>query len=445
MNQRQIEPASQAGLAARSTAIAVLAQVLDRHIPLDDAFATAVTENLPGKTASRDRAFARALVTTALRRLGQIDDALSRFMEKPLPRKAGPTRHILRLGLAEILFLDTKPHATVHCAVALAAQDGMARHYKALVNAVLRRATQTKTEIVAPQDAPRLNTPDWLWDGWCTAYDQAIVRAIAQVHLTEPYLDLTVADPNKRQEWADKLEAVILPTGTLRRRLGGLVDELPGFAEGAWWVQDAAAALPATFLGDVRHRTIIDLCAAPGGKTAQLAAAGAHVIAIDRSKARHAVMRQNIDRLGLEVQLILDDAATWQAPELASHVLLDAPCTATGTIRRHPDLPYLKKPQDVAALAQQQKRLLGHAAALLAPGGLLVFCTCSLDPAEGPDIITTFLDQHKAYERLPLAPQDVSGCAEFITRDGDLRTLPCHWPDSGGLDGFYAARLVRTH
>ncbi len=443
MNDRQIEPESQAGLAARSAAIAVLTQILIDRTLLDDAFAASVREGRLRDAQSRDRAFTRALVATTLRRLGQIDDVLGHFVERPIPRRAGPTRQILRLSTAEILFLKGKPHAAVNSAVTLANQDSQAHHYKSLVNAVLRRVAEAGAAIVENQDAARLNTPDWLWARWNETYGPATARAIAETHLSEPPLDLTVKDPDTADRWVDMLNATILPTGTLRRTLGGQVDTLAGFTEGAWWVQDAAAALPVRLLGNVRGQTVLDLCAAPGGKTAQLAAAGAHVIAVDQSQARLGLVRQNFERLGLKAELVAGDAGTWRVQTPVSHLLLDAPCTATGTIRRHPDLPHLKKPEDVSALAQEQRRLLDNARNLLAPGGTLVFCTCSLEPEEGPELIASFLADHNDFARLPLEPKEVGGFAEFVTEEGDLRTLPCHWPDLGGLDGFYAARLKR--
>ncbi|MGH6969811.1 MAG: RsmB/NOP family class I SAM-dependent RNA methyltransferase, partial [Stellaceae bacterium] len=254
-------------------------------------------------------------------------------------------------------------------------------------------------------------------------------------------LDLTVkAD---RDAWAAKLEAKILPTDTLRRAPGGTVENLPGYAEGTWWVQDAAAALPARLFGKLDGATIADLCAAPGGKTAQLAAAGAHVIALDSSAPRLQRLRDNLARLKLTAECVTADAASWQPTEKLRFILLDAPCTATGAARRHPDVPHLKSLADVTRLAAQQDRLLANAIQALAPNGRLVYCVCSLEAEEGPTRIARLLDEGAPVERRPISPAEIGGLAECITPDGDLRTLPSHCAEEGGLDGFYACRLAR--
>jgi 16S rRNA (cytosine967-C5)-methyltransferase len=222
------------------------------------------------------------------------------------------------------------------------------------------------------------------------------------------------------------------------------VTALPGFDEGGWWVQDAAAALPARLLGDVAGKRVVDLCAAPGGKTAQLAAAGAEVIAVDRSAPRMARVRENLARLGLKAECVVADAVTWRSSAPVEAILLDAPCSATGTARRHPDILRLKSPKDVAKLARLQDRLLAAAGEMLTPGGRLVYCTCSLQAEEGPDHIAAFLDGDAPFERDPLRSGEIAGADNFVTEPGDLRTTPAAWPERGGLDGFYAARLVRS-
>ena len=215
----------------------------------------------------------------------------------------------------------------------------------------------------------------------------------------------------------------------------------------AWWVQDAAAALPARLLGDVRSKAVADLCAAPGGKTAQLAAAGAHVTAVDRSLPRLNRLRDNLARLGLQANVVRADATLWES-EPFDAILLDAPCLATGTIRRHPDIPWLKSEADLPKLSSLQSRLLDRAAALLKPGGTLIYCTCSLEPQEGEQAVTALLERNADLRRRPIVADEVGGLADVLTPDGDLRTLPCHLPDPdprmAGLDGFYAARIVRN-
>jgi 16S rRNA (cytosine967-C5)-methyltransferase len=349
---------------------------------------------------------------------------------------------MLRLGIAQLLFLRTPPHAAVATTVDLAEARGFISH-KGLVNAVLRRLSQEGATLAQAHDAPRLNTPDWLWESWTRAYGEEGGRAIATAHLKEAPLDLTAR--RDVEHWRDRLEATLLPTGTLRRAAGGAITSLPGYAEGAWWVQDAAAAIPARLLGSIEGMRVIDLCAAPGGKTAQLAATGAIVTAIDRSQRRLDRLVSNLTRLALRAEAIVADAVTWRPPERVKAVLLDAPCTATGAIRRHPDVPRLKTPDDVARLAAVQERLLSAALEMLAPGGTLVYCTCSLEPAEGALQVTKLLHAGAPIRRLPVRADEVGGLAEFLTPEGDLRTLPSHLPQHDGIDGFYAARLTRTH
>src|SRR3984957_5830794 len=351
---------------ARSVAIDLVGAVLRRKRPLDDA----IEDNLDmAALPTRDRAFARLLVATVLRRLGQIDALIAHCLNTPLPPRAAVVHDMLRLGIAQLLFLRTPAHAAVATTVDLAEARGFISH-KGLVNAVLRRLSQEGPGLVEVQDAARLNTPDWLWQSWSRAYGEAGCRAIATAHLKEAPLDLTVrSDP---QGWGNLLEANILATGTLRRVAGGAITALPGYAEGAWWVQDAAAAIPARLMGNISGKRAIDLCAAPGGKTAQLAAAGAIVTAIDRSQRRLDRLISNLHRLDFSVEAIVADAAVWQPRGKSAGILLDAPCTATGAIRRHPDVPHLKSPDDVARLAVVQERLLAAAGEMVAPGGTLV-------------------------------------------------------------------------
>lgn len=437
--------AAPAGLGARRAALALLGGVLHARRPLDDLLAEAAESGPLAGLDPRDRAFARLLAATTLRRLGEIDAALARFLDRPLPPRAGAAEDILRLGACQILFLGTPAHAAVASAVELAAEEGGARHFRGLVNAVLRRIGALPPESLRapPQEAGRRNTPDWLFASWVRAYGEATAAAIANAHLRDPPLDLSLKIPAEAELWAARLEARILPTGTLRRPVGGRIEALPGFAEGAWWVQDAAAALPARLLGPVRGRRVLDLCAAPGGKTAELAAAGAEVTAVDWSEARLGRLRANLDRLGLRADCIAADLRTWRPPRPADLVLLDAPCSSTGTIRRHPDIPHIKTPADIAALSATQDALLDAAVTMLAPGGTLVYCTCSLEPEEGPQRIAALLARGAPLRRQPIAAAEIGGLAEAVTPEGDLRSLPCHWAEIGGLDGFYACRLVK--
>ena len=389
----------------------------------------------------RDVAFARLLLLTTLRRLGQIDAFLAGLMDRPLPARRGPVQDVLRLGIAQLAFLETPAHAAVASTVALAQGQRLAP-YRGLVNAVLRRASREHGAI-AVLDAPRLNTPDWLWQSWTQAYGDARCRAIAETHWKEPPLDLSpLTDTEDRAEaLCAALAAERLPGGTLRLRGAGEVTRLAGYAAGEWWVQDAAAALPARLFGPVAGKPVLEIGAAPGGKTAQLAAAGARVTAVDRSAPRLARLRENLARLRLEAEIVEADALDWRPAAPADAVFLDAPCTATGTIRRHPDIPYGRRPADVARLADLQSRLLARAAAMVAPGGLLVYASCSLQPEECERQVDAFLAAAPHFARQPVHLGELAGVSEAITTAGDLRTLPCHWAKDGGMDGFYAARL----
>jgi len=432
-------PAAPPSTSARALAFDTLGAVLEQKRPLDD-----VLEGNPDRDrlAPRDRGFARLLVATTLRRLGQIDRIIDGCLDKPLPRRAAAVRQLLRLGVCQLLFLETPPHAAVDTTVELiAGRGGGEAGFKGLINAILRRVDRERAAWLERTAEPALNTPAWLWESWAATYGIERTGEIAAAHLREPPLDLT--PKSDAAGWRDRLGATLLPTGGLRLALDGPIESLPGFAEGAWWVQDAAAALPARLLGDVAGRRVVDLCAAPGGKTAQLAAAGADVIAVDRSAPRLERLRSNLTRLGLNAAISIADATLWQPDQPADAVLLDAPCSATGTIRRHPDVPWLKQPNDVAKLTALQARLLQAALTMVRPGGLIVFCTCSLQPEEGPAHIDALLRNDAPVERVPIQPGEVGGLDSLIDTNGDLRTLPCHLSELGGIDGFFAARLRR--
>src|SRR5215468_1811482 len=394
---------------ARHVALDLIGAVLRRKRPLDDAIEDSAEMH---QLSGRDRAFARLLVATVLRRLGQIDALIADCLNMPLAARAALVHDILRLGVAQLLFLRTPPHAAVATSVDIAQSRGFMSH-KGLVNAVLRRLSVEGPERVEEQDAPRLNTPDWLWRSWSRTYGEATARAIATAHLREAPLDLTLRED--AETWRATLDGVLLPTGTLRRAAGGALASLPGYAEGAWWVQDAAAALPARLFGDVAGHDVIDLCAAPGGKTAQLATAGARVTAVDRSPRRLERLVANLKRLDLAVEAVGADALTWRPPRPAEAVLLDAPCSTTGAIRRHPDVPHLKSPEDVARLSMVQENLLLAAIDMVQPDGTLVYCTCSLEPEEGPDRIESLLRSGMPVMRKRIEPVEIGAGQEWIT------------------------------
>ena len=405
----------------RTAAFDLLTAVLDRGRPIEEAL-----DALPVLDA-RDRAAAHRLAASVLRRLGTLDAVLEPFLTKRPPL---PVRHVLRLGAAAVLLLDAPPHAAVATAVDLARSKGLAP-FAGLVNAVLRRVCTGGVTALGELDAPRLDTPSWLWSAWGRD-----ARSIAIAHQHEAPIDLTLAPAASAPEGGTEL-----PTGSWRYPPGTRVAELAGFAEGSFWVQDAAAALPAQMLEARNGELIADLCAAPGGKTAQLAASGARVIAVERDAKRIDRLRENLTRLGLHLDIVHADATSWQPPDLLDAVLLDAPCSATGTIRRHPDVLHIKRASDIGALTKLQDKLLDAACAMLRPGGRLVYAVCSLLPAEGAARIDA------AIARLPLRlvpiPTDGYGVPEAVTGDSTLRTTPALWPERGGMDGFFAARLER--
>lgn len=388
-----------------------------------------------------ERAEAHRLADLTLRRLGEIEAALGRFVERMPEGRAG---HILRLMAAELLFAGTAPHAAVDSAVRLArAARGTAR-LAGLVNAVGRRLADAGRAVLAEHDAARLNTPDWLWEALVADWGEGRARAIAEAHLRVPPIDLTPADPARAAALAAALGAELLPTGTLRLGARAQLSALPGYGEGQWWAQDAAAALPARLIPAPAGRRVLDLCAAPGGKTMQLAAAGAQVTAVDASAERMKRLGANLMRTGLGAEQVVADVLEWEPAEAFEAVLLDVPCSATGTIRRHPDVARRHAGLDLAALAGLQGRLLARAAGWVAPGGVLVFCSCSLMRAEGEAVVAEFLARHEGFRRLPVAPGEAGIPEEFVSAEGDLRTLPDLWPGRGGLDGFFAARLLRA-
>jgi 16S rRNA (cytosine967-C5)-methyltransferase len=436
------------GLAARRIAADILDGVLRRKIALDEQLSGKGAHPGLAALADRDRALMRRLAATVLRRLGTLRKLLGAFLEKGFPAEAPRVETILLVGAAQILWLEVPDHAAVDLSVRLAQADRRAAHYAGLVNAVLRRVAQNRETTVA--NAVALDTPAWLMARWIKTYGRDTARAIAAANGHEPALDLTVKQD--AAGCAEHMHGRVLPTGTVRTLAHGAISLLPGFGEGAWWVQDAAAALPARLLGDIRDLSVADLCAAPGGKTAQLALAGARVTAVDRSAARLSRLTDNLTRLSLRADVVAADALDWQ-PEssnagLFDAVLLDAPCSSTGTIRRHPDVPWLKAEADIAVLVSLQQRLIDRAIELLKPGGTLVYCVCSLEPEEAESQIAALLARDRRVTRKALTPEDVFGRGEFVNADGDLRTLPLHLPDTdprwAGLDGFYAARLTRN-
>lgn len=416
-------------VSARKCAAEILAEVMDSKRPFDEAVARHAAFQV---LSERDRNFARLMVMACLRHTGQIDDILSKILEKPLSGKTQDVMHCLRLGVVQLVWLKTPPHAAVHAMVETVAEFGHDR-MKGLVNVVLKRVSKEGEAIIASQDAVKINVPGWLFESWRKSYGEKTARAIALPRESAVPLDVTVkSDPEK---WAQVLGGVVLPTGSVRLQQAGRVDMLAGYGEGEWWVQDAAAALPVKLLGNVAGRKVLDLCAAPGGKTAQLAAAGAYVIAVDQSKRRLQILESNLQRLSLKAELVESDILRWKPGFAPDIVLLDAPCSATGTLRRHPEVVWHKKKEDIAELAVLQKKMLNRASGWLGKGGKLLYCVCSLQPEEGEMQIETFLSSHPGFSLKPISGMP----SELVNKQGALRTLPSHFQEHGGMDGFYAA------
>ncbi len=432
------------GYGSRRVAADILDGVLRRGRPLDEQLESGHASQALKDLSERDRALTRRIVATTLRRLGTLRRLIGDLLDHGLPPNAPLIESALLTGAAQLLFLDIPHHAAVDLSVRLVRADRRSARYAGLVNAVLRRVARAGTETIAALEPLCLDTPEWMLARWQAVYGAETARAIAHANGQEPALDLTVkADPER---WATQLGGRVLPTGSVRLLAHGPIATLPGYSDGNWWVQDAAAAVPTRLFGELRGRSVVDICAAPGGKTAQLALSGATVTAVDRSEARMARLRENLQRLGLQARTIVAPAETLEIDEFDA-VLVDAPCTSTGTIRRHPDIPWRRAPVDIGTLAQLQTRLLNRAVALSKPGGTIVFCTCSLEPEEGENIISGLLEQDHRVRRTPIAAEEFPAFEGFVTPTGDVRTLPCHWPDSdarmSGLDGFFAARLER--
>ncbi|KAA0968260.1 RsmB/NOP family class I SAM-dependent RNA methyltransferase [Aureimonas fodinaquatilis] len=435
------------GLAVRRVAARLLSAIVDARTSLDG-----LTDKVGGhpefrRLDPRDQALVRAILVSALRRRGTISAILDACIDRPLPPRAAPLRTILHTGLTQILFLDVPDSAAVDLAVTLASGDPRTDRFAGLVNAVLRRASREKDDLLAQFNDPMLNMPDWLKQRLIATYGLEQTIQIAAAHQVQAPVDLTAR--NDAAAVAASMPAQLLPFGTVRlsAETDGQIASLPGFAEGEWWVQDAAASLPAKLFGDISGLKVADVCAAPGGKTAQLAAAGAKVTAVDISASRMKRLLDNFSRLTLPVETHIGDLRSFNPSEPFDAVLLDAPCSSTGTIRRHPDVAYTKDEAEVRKLAQVQAGLLRDAARLVRNGGVIVFSNCSLDPVEGEEVVAAFLAERRDFERLPVQAHELPGLEEAICANGDVRTTPAMFQrgtaEQSGLDGFYAARLRR--
>jgi len=402
---------------------------------LDAVLRTGVTLDAAAARGPRlppnDQALALAIAGEVLRRLPELDDLIDSATQRPLPDDA-KARMVLRLALAQKIGLDTPDHALVATALPLVA-GGPRRLVHGVLGTLLRRG-------VPKLDAPRL--PDLVEARWHAAWGEEIVVAARSAIAQRPPLDLSFASDEAAQAYAEAHGGISLAPRHVRLAKAGSVAELAGYGTGAWWVQDLAASLPARLIPASAKR-VLDLCAAPGGKTMQLAAAGHAVTALDRKESRLSRLADNLDRTHLSAELVAADALDWMAADPFDAVLLDAPCSATGTFRRHPEVLHRARASIIAESAELQARLIDHAASLVRPDGTLVYAVCSLEPEEGEGLVNAFLERNSAFHIGPPAPE-LLPVGVMPTADGFLRILPGQFEGEGGLDGFFVAALVRA-
>ena len=427
------------GLAPRRAAAHAFTAVIKQKRMLETAL-----DHAPGfaEMSVRDRAFARAIAAVTFRRLGQTRTVLDKFLSRPLSETSDGAQAILVTGAAQMLWLDSPAHAVVSSAVSLAAERQDSHRLKGLINAVLRKVDREGREVLKGT-VPRDNLPDWLRESWRAAYGPGGLSGIVNAMMATPPLDLTLKNPAERDKWAEALDARVLANGSLRLNSVGDVRALAGFREGAWWAQDAAASMPAMLLGAQPGESVIDMCAAPGGKTLQLAARGARVTAVDTSEARLKRLHENLSRTGLSAEIEIADGRRFKPAERPDAVLLDAPCTATGTLRRHPEATVIKRPSDIGKLAKLQRELAGSAVRMLKPGGRLVVCTCSLQPEEGEEFAADLLKAHRELKTVPIRSEECPEMDRGLSQQGWLRLTPAMWSGLGGIDGFFIARFQK--
>ncbi len=430
------------GLALRRLVLLVLLDVFERRSSLEKALSYRGYDRFE----YRDRSFCRALCSCILRRVGQLDAVIDACLRKPLPPEHRRLRMILRLSAAQSLYFQTPLYAVAGLSAELAQEDKSTRSFRPLVYALARAMTE-KGRVIAEATPLEHNLPVWIRKSWSQAYGVEAVREIAGVFAVPPPLDITLKNPLEHDIWAERLEVQLLPSGTLRRHAIGDVRALAGYDMGSWWVQDAAASLPVQLLDPRPREKILDACAAPGGKTLQLAAGGAQVTALDISQQRLNLVHDNLRRTGLSAQLICADARSWMLEKeggLFDAILLDAPCTATGTLRRHPDVVWTKTPQDVENLLKEQSCLLKSATSCLRPGGRLIFSLCSLQPEESLHFIDRVASFIPDLALDSFKDNEVEDVDIKVSEEGSIRTFPFFWKERGGMDGFFMVRFRKT-
>lgn len=427
---------------ARLAAHQAISRVFEQGLTLDESLESVLAKSKG--LEPRDRSFCINLSFTFFRELGAIDYVVSQHLIKPLPKTAEWARTWLRLGVAQLLFLRVPDHAAVSETVSAVGEHmhPSAKTYKNLVNAVLRAVAKKKEQHVEIiKNRPELSLPSWLWTRWRKNYGNQAAQEIARVHHNPPPLHICL----KKEDLVliEKLSAKKIFKNIYCLTSRGRIEELPGFYDGVWWVQDVAASLPSLLFGSVEGKHVLDICAAPGGKTLSLATQGALVTALDLSKLRLKLLEENLNRTKLKAEIVAADILTYEFTKLFEGVLLDAPCSSTGTLRRHPDIAYLKTEKDILRLATLQKKLIKKAFSNVKTGGLLIYCVCSLEPEEGEEIVRDFLKQESTAKLIPITSQELDCDSHWITSEGFLRTLPCYLSEQGGMDGFFAARLLR--
>jgi len=426
---------------SREAAFFILKKVLDDGVTLDAA-SEIIFEELPVEISPQERGFIRHVTTTVIRRLGQLDKIINHCTKTKLGNTQMAIRHVLRLGIAQLLFSEVPAHAAVNTSVNLV-QNKVSKklqYLKNTVNAVLRNVDRERESLLKKSSNTRLNFPNWLLKGWDDRYGQAAVKEILDHLLVEAPLDINLKPELDINEWAEKLKGKVVPGG-IRLLKAGKITELEGYFEGAWWVQDMGARIPANLLGANKNDRVLDLCAAPGGKAAQSAAKGAKVTAIDLSRSRLGRLRMNMQRLGFDIEIIAADILKFEPEQGFDYILLDAPCSSTGTIRRHPEILHMRSPSDIKAMMDIQIKMLDHASTLLNKGGTLVYSVCSMEQAEGPDQIKNLLARDDTLQRQDILKEEMPGLEQTILPTGDVQTLSYHY--EGGMDGFFISRLVK--
>ncbi len=427
---------------SREAAYYILKKVLDDNVTIEPAFEMIMNE-FHENISSKDSRFVRYLVTTVIRRLGQLDKIINHCTKKKLGNTQMSVRHVLRLGIAQLLYSDVPAHAAVNTSVKLLVNKVPKKlHYlKNTVNAILRNVDRERDVLLKKFGNTRLNFPKWLLKSWDERYGQSVVREILDALLLEAPLDISLKPELKKKEWAEKLKGKVVPFGGLRVEKAGKITEIEGYSEGTWWVQDLAARIPAELLGANKGEVVLDLCAAPGGKAAQTAAMGATVVAVDLSNSRLLRLKENMARLKLNIDVIKSDILKYKPDQNFDYILLDAPCSSTGTIRRHPEILHMRGAQDVKDVTEIQLNMLDHAAGLLNKGGILVYSVCSMEQGEGPDQINALLKRDGTLKRKQIEMDELPNLEQAVLETGDVQTLPHYYED--GMDGFFISRLIK--